>query len=335
MKKSIVYVDPACDILYSSYYIHGLKNLFGKVKFCGKYFSEFKHNNKFLPVVIKNGANIHKLIFDFGDGFKINEQAMAWCDVYGKININDSLIDAKNYPKLVSIGPGFGLRIFSKTATYFWAGINYLQAFKRIPDTKRFFSDYFAQYKRQSMDYYKPVASKSNYIFFAGALWKKENETNRLRANYIRACKRVEAIQFEGGFAPRSKDDITGYEDITLTAQVPMSDYLTNIKESAVVFNTPVIHDCHGWKLGEFMALGKAMVTTKIINRLPAPLEYGKAVHFIEGGEDDIYEAVKLLTSDHAYRQRMEKEIHQYFLEHVTPEKSVQLVLYKAGLNNF
>lgn len=333
MKKYTVYIDSASNLLYSSYFIYGLRKTFGKVKYTGRYFKGFNHNNKFFPVVIKSEAGLKKLIFDFGDGYKINEPAMDWCDAYGKININDELVDTSKYPKLVSIGPGFGIRIYSKWCTVLLSVFNYLKSYKRIPDRKRFFSDWLAQYKRQPMEYYHPEKSKDNYIFFAGALWKKEHETNQCRANFIRACKRVANVRFEGGFAPRTMGDMDGYEDITLAAAVPMSEYLTKIKESAVVLNTPVIQDCHGWKLGEFMALGKAMVSTKIKNRLPAPLEFGKCAYLVDGSEEEIYNAVKLLTSDNAYRHQMEKEIYNYYLQHVTPEKSVTLVLNKVGLN--
>jgi hypothetical protein len=332
MKKCAVYVDPACDILYSSYYIHGLQKVFGKVKFSGKYFSEFGHNNKFVAVVIRQGKRLYKLVFDFGDGYSIDPKAMAWCDVYGKININDSKVDPEHIAKLVSMGPGFGIRLFPKYETAFMAAMNFLKSHHRIKNKRRYFADYKAQLNRQSIDYYANVESRSNYVFFAGALWKKEGETNRLRAGFVRACKQVAGLTFEGGFAPRSKDDVDGYEDITLERSVPMSDYLTKIKESAVVFNTPVILDCHGWKLGEFMAMGKAIISTPLINRLPSPLEHGQSVHFVNGSETDIYDAVEMLVTNHAYRKKLETNIHKYYTEHVSPEKSVMLVLEKAGL---
>jgi glycosyltransferase involved in cell wall biosynthesis len=333
MKKYVVYVDSACDILYSSYYIHGLMKIFGKVKFSNKYFSDFKHNNKYFPVVIKDGNKLHKLIFDYGDGYRIDEQALAWCDAYGKININDTKEEElSKSPKLVSMGPGFGIYLYPKSKTIIASLANYIKSYKRITNKRRFFADYFAQNKRQSLDYYSNVESKGNYAFFAGALWKKELETNKLRANFIRACKRVEGLNFEGGFAPRSNNDVIGYEDITLERQVPISDYLSKIKESAVVFNTPVILDCHGWKLGEFMAMGKAIIATPLINKLPANMEHGKHVHFVDGSEDSIYDAVKLLTSNQQYRQQMEANIHKYFVDHVSPEVSVRKVLEKVGL---
>ncbi|ASB48293.1 glycosyltransferase [Alkalitalea saponilacus] len=211
------------------------------------------------------------------------------------------------------------------------AVFNYLLTHKRVPDKRRFFADYYAQMNRQYLSYYHKKETTGDYIFFAGALWKKEGQTNQYRANYIRACKNMDGVKFEGGFAPRSRNDIPGFEDLIMEEKVPMSDYLTKIKDSAVVFNTPVIMDCHGWKLGEFMALGKAMIATPIKNLLPVPLEHGKNIHFINGGEDEVQDAVKKLTTDHAYRQQIENNIKEYFNANVTPERSVEIVCEKAG----
>lgn len=332
MRKSTVYVDPACDILYSSYYIYGLKQMYKRVKFSGKHFGQFQHNNTFFPFVVKDEKGLHKIIVDFGDSYVIDEVALEWCDVYGKININDEKNPLSNHPKVMSIGPGFGIRIYSKSKTVRLAIANFLKAWRRVPDTRRFFADYYGQLKRQGIDYYQKSTSNKDYIFFAGALWKKEHETNRFRTHYIKACKRLEGVSFEGGFAPRSRNDMDGYEGLTMEKNVPMADYLLKIKESAAVFNTPVILDCHGWKLGEFMAMGKAMVATPIKNRLPVALEHGVNVHAVSGDEEEIFEALKLLTSDDVYRQKIEDNIHAYYETYVSPRKSVEMMLQKVGV---
>jgi glycosyltransferase involved in cell wall biosynthesis len=333
MMKSTVYIDAACDFLYSSYYIYGLKQIFRRVRFSSKYFKSFQHNNAFVPFVIKDENGLHKFIVDFGDSYVIDENALNWCDVYGKININDEKSPLSNHPKVVSVGPGFGIRLYSKPKTWRLACVNFSKAWRRVANKRRFFADYYSQLNRQGMDYYQKSTSKKDYIFFAGALWKKEQETNRFRANYIRACKRLKGVEFEGGFAPRSRNDIDGFEDLTMERNVPMASYLLKLKESATVFNTPVILDCHGWKLGEFMAMGKAMVATPVKNRLPVPLVHGVNVHAVLGEEDEIFEALELLTSDDGYRQKIEDNIHAYYEAYVSPQKSIEILLQKAGVH--
>lgn len=134
-------------------------------------------------------------------------------------------------------------------------------------------------------------------------------------------------MRFEGGFAPRSQNDIPGYEDLTMAANVPMADYLLKLKESATVFNTPVILDCHGWKLGEFMALGKAVVATPVINQLPRPLNHGEEVLFVDGSEEQIYAALEKLIGDEDLRRRLEVNIRAYYLEYVAPDRAIARLL--------
>lgn len=74
------------------------------------------------------------------------------------------------------------------------------------------------------------------------------------------------------------------------------------------------------------------MVATPIKNRLPVALEHGVNVHAVTGEEDEIFEALERLTSDDAYRQKIENNIHAYYEEYVSPQKSIELLLKGAGL---
>ena len=76
----------------------------------------------------------------------------------------------------------------------------------------------------------------------------------------------------------RSSDDI--FKDC-LTKGVCMTEWMHKTKMSEVVFNTPAFWECHGWKLGEYLALGKAIISTPLSNDLPYPLEHGKNIYMI------------------------------------------------------
>ena len=135
-----IYVDAACDIHYSSFYIEGLMQCFGKkrIYFKNKPFRKFKFNNHFLAFIIKEEQNETKFIIDYADSSRIDKNAPDWCDHYLKINIDENV----NYStdKLISIGPSFGIHIFSSVKTYFLAPLNYLKSRKRIEHPKSFFS---------------------------------------------------------------------------------------------------------------------------------------------------------------------------------------------------
>ena len=96
-------------------------------------------------------------------------------------------------------------------------------------------------------------------------------------------------------------------------------------------FNTPAFWDCHGWKLGEYLALGKAIISTPLSNDLPAPLIHGQHIHIIpDSSKESIREAVVLLINNPDYRENLEKNALNYWNEFGNPEKSLNLLgLYK------
>ena len=110
-----------------------------------------------------------------------------------------------------------------------------------------------------------------------------------------------------------------------------MDDYIRKTKESVVVFNTPSVCECHGWKLAEYLCMGKAIISTPLTREMPAPLEHGKHVHFVNSVEE-IYDAVVKINSDAQYRKRLEDGARRYYEKWVAPEIVIQRLLEKVGV---
>ena len=55
------------------------------------------------------------------------------------------------------------------------------------------------------------------------------------------------------------------------------------------------------WDLGEYLALGKAIISTPLFNDLPAPLTHGINIHFVENDVDSIKEAVSYIIANPDY----------------------------------
>jgi hypothetical protein len=64
-------------------------------------------------------------------------------------------------------------------------------------------------------------------------------------------------LVFEGGFAPRKDKTHFGFDAIVVKKRYDFETYIDKIKQSDLVFNTPAVVNCHGWKLAEFLAMGK------------------------------------------------------------------------------
>ncbi|MEE9409074.1 MAG: hypothetical protein V3V28_13480 [Polaribacter sp.] len=320
-----VYIDPACNILYSSFYIIGIKEYYGKnnVHFSNKeYFKDFSFNNQFFSFVTQDHNNIKKVIIDFADSSDINQKALRWCDVYGKINLAEE--DFNLSKKIIPIGPSFGVKIYSLFDTLTFSVLNYLKSYNRIGNKRLFFSNYKSQFKRIKLKDYSFKINKENYIYFIATLWKKEEKTNTERANFIKACKTSNLVNFEGGFAPRSRDDMPDFKYLTLSTRVTMKDYLLKINKSAIAFNTPAVLDCHGWKLAEFLCLGKVIVSTKLSRKLPKPLLNNEDFLITDGTKDDLQNKIEYILKNESVRIKMQENARKYFNNELAPKSVIK-----------
>lgn len=89
-----------------------------------------------------------------------------------------------------------------------------------------------------------------------------------------------------------------------LSGRIPIGQWIERTQRSFAVFNTPAVYECHGWKLGQYLAMGKAIVTTALSRELPAPLRHGQHVHVV-GEPEELATAMELLRRDEQYREHL------------------------------
>ena len=146
----------------------------------------------------------------------------------------------------------------------------------------------------------------------------------------MKAAKSLPNLHFEGGFAP-GKEDINQYNDYPiLERKYDHEMYLEKTKKSLVAFNTPAVQGCLGWKLGEFLALGKTIISTPIDNILPSPLIHGKHLHIVDGSVASIRNSINLIRSDKKYRKMLSTNARKYFLKYLEPKIVLQRILLNA-----
>lgn len=315
------------NAFYYSFYYLGISQVFskGEIIFVNCNELPFKHSEDLFAFITPNNKNC---IIDAMDTPKINDQAAEWCDVYGKVNFLSSAISNSCMSKVLPIGPSFGIRVWENPAFFLLALSNYFKSKEIIHSKRNFFANYYRQYKyRLAEESYKPISSSDHYVFSVNSIWKKDFQANIYRSNFIKACRTIENIEFEGGFAPRSKNDVSGFSDLTISNRYPFDEYLQKTKLSMLVFNTPAVEQCHGWKLGEFLAMGKAIVSTPLSRGLPAPLVHGKNVFFVDGTEQSIIEAITTLARDKHLRQELEFNSRLYYETYLAPKKVIEKVI--------
>jgi hypothetical protein len=315
---------------YSSYYIKGLYEIYGKknVSFSMKYFKSLKMKttksyDHYFAFVIKK-ENLDKIVIDFWDKDLINDEAYKWSDVYAKINFNKQNTKAEYLSKIIPIPPSFGIKIWNRKQSIFYAISNIIKANFAIPvSLRKFIGSYRITYNRPTIeDYTQESKSNFNYIFFISSLWTHKNcieKTNKLRYLFIRKAKSIESIYFEGGLlATEDNVEYEKYKDVVFQKRYSMKDYINKTKQSLCVFNTPAVHNCHGWKLGEYLAMGKAIISTDLVNHLAVAFQQGKNIHFANE-EKDIEEALLLMHRNSNYRKQLENGAKEYYYQNASP----------------
>jgi glycosyltransferase involved in cell wall biosynthesis len=181
--------------------------------------------------------------------------------------------------------------------------------------------------RRTTIDAYVPGPSRSDYVFFTAWPWAKHAEVNPPRARFIDVCRRAPELTFEGGFAPRRRRDVPDVLAYSAPRRYPIREYIEKLSRSAVAFNNPAVHGCLGWKLGEYLALGKAIITLPLERPLPAPLEHGVHIHVIDGSEASIDAALDRLRRDDVYRRTLERNARQWYEQNLAPERLARRLL--------
>ena len=110
-----------------------------------------------------------------------------------------------------------------------------------------------------------------------------------------------------------------------------LPEYLDRTAASLASFQCPAVHGCLGWKLGEFLALGKAIVAIDIQHRLPAPLRHGEEVWLVPDDVDAYLEALERLAGDPELRCHLERGARAYFERHLTPDVTVARLCADLG----
>lgn len=340
MSSTKIYIDPTSRILYSSFYIQGLYEVFGKknVFFKRAYFKNLVRTkekysfNHFFAFAVVEKDSVKRYVIDFCDPTDISQEAYDWCDIYAKINFKHCQdVDEK---KIVVIPPSFGIRIWNLPETLYYCVRNLVCNLSSIPvDLKAFCRDYYHHYKREPMgSYFQREPEKEDFIFMIGTLWQPNDNaksTNIIRAQFINSCLKIKNIRFEGGlYATPEHPGFKEFKSILFSTRYSLKEYIKNTKSSTVVFNTPAVHDCHGWKLAEFLALGKAIISTPLSNELPKALVHGEDIHIVSAAED-MPSAISFLMDNKEYRNKLSKNAADYFLQHCTPAQVIRSIMGK------
>lgn len=340
-------IDPRFGFSYATYYIEGFRKLFpGKVVFkiidtdLSLLESE-DYRCGFAVVVAYTDDSIKRIFVDISDINIIRERFYDWADVYAKINVKAEDLSRQ---KLLLIGPSFGVRLWNPVKTVRVCIMNYLKTrTSRNEGYHAPFMSYFQDYmytvfRRLPISAYNSRydVSDAEYAFTLNTLWYDsltDSMTNKYRGAFIRACQKL-FPRFEGGFRIIAKDEVINqfpkykeyysmYSDVITKQRVGLKEYLEKTYRSFVVFNVPSVSGCHGWKLGEYFAMGKVIISMPLINSIPEEQRFMNCVISVHN-EDEIKKAIEQIRSSEQLRNRLRENVQSYYNDFLSPERVVE-----------
>lgn len=350
-----VYIDPRCDIRYAVFYIYGLYQTLGKhnVKFSGQYSrqvsfdeSDYVIDRILLCTFVEKNCVIKKVAKDARDPRTFMEKAYQWCDIYAKTNYKSTEDNGKHQEKLLLLPPSFGFRLWNPFKTITKGLYNTFLAYKTknygtLSDLKITLRNYiWLIVRRDHLHHYLfhyPLSDIDNhYAFLIASLWNYQEciqHTNKLRYQFARMLASNDSVRFEGGFVIHSLSAKVpkGWEWLCTNKRIKPSEYIAKTKKSFCVFNTPAVRECHGWKLPEFLAMGKAIISTPLSNDLPVQLVANQDL-LIVNNEEELQKAIDALLHDTGLRLKLEQSARHYWENIANPKSVMQFIINKFAI---
>jgi hypothetical protein len=180
---------------------------------------------------------------------------------------------------------------------------------------------------------YYPVKPQHNKILFLTRLWdpgdaksqrsvELRNRINATRVECIKRCREEFGSDFTGGlfvekFASKHYPELI--VDASLTNK---ASYLQHVKHHAICIATTGLHNSIGWKMGEYVAASRAIVSEPL--RFELPGNFSKDTNYYEfETADQLVTEISRLRNDPAAMSQMMNANFQYYNNYVKPENLV------------
>lgn len=146
---------------------------------------------------------------------------------------------------------------------------------------------------------------------------------NDLRATCIRRLREELGSLFYGGFI-QTDYAMKTYGALTLddSAISGKKNYLTALKKYPICIATAGLHGSIGWKMGEYIAFAKAIVSERLSCEVPAGFQSGANYLEFETAEGCLQKTVNLIENKQLRHTIMQNN-RSYYETHLRPDKLV------------
>jgi hypothetical protein len=298
-----------------------------------------------LDALLDGDVRIH---FDMHDAAEIAEGELDHCDFYFKRSYSTAFVDAlanNHRQKVLPLGLNYRVlpnRIdcFSMARSLSLHGVSAQArcALRQALDSRNWlrFEPRLAQMEAPA-DFEAPprvlfqVAAHDPYDDPDRSQKKIEDRihVNETRAGCIRILKRALGDRFSGGFI-RSTYSLERYADLVIPeVQASQEMYLQTLRSFPICVATTGLHGSIGWKLAEYVAFGKAILSETLLYDVPPPFEYERNYLAFKTPPECLGVAVRLIEDAHLRHELMRNNA-AYYQSHLRPDALVRNALMQA-----
>ncbi len=296
------------------------------------------NNYKFLNTkIILNGKIT--VYYDMHDWNRIDEKLLSEADFYFKRSFDETYISQlEDVDKVFPLGLNYPVLsdqrdFFKLERANFYQG---KEKFKTIIKSLKIAEKIGLRGGAEQVNYLEalPDFGIEPKILFMARVWdtirlespeqsEEVEQINQNRADCIRLLRREFGTKFFGGL---SHDDFSRkhFKDCLLPDEnfADKRRYLEMIKTFPICVATTGLNRSNGWKLGEYVALSKAIITEPLHFQVTGDFAAGKNYLEFNNSEELINAANKLLDDKHL-RFRMILENYEYYKAFVRPDSMV------------
>jgi hypothetical protein len=286
--------------------------------------------------VIVNGEKT--VVYDTHDWNWIDEKILAGCDHYFKRSYDPQYVSALSEAGKVSpLGLNYQVAsdkfdVFTIRRSALYSGRERLKAVLKGLRVDNLLS----RREAERMDNLEapPDLSLEPRVLFMARAWDPGNieskiqresveELNRSRAECILALRRELGGRFYGGLA---HDDYSKrhFREALLTdpGASTKQTYLDLLKKFPICVATVGLNGSNGWKLGEYVAHSKAIISEPLLYSVPG--DFARDRNYLEfSGPDVLVRSAVHLIEDRALRETMIENNYSYYRSFIRPDALV------------
>lgn len=152
-------------------------------------------------------------------------------------------------------------------------------------------------------------------------------QLNETRARCIELLRQQFGDRFLGGFIHTDYAQKNYQSALLLDERLAAKEnYVKLLSRYPVCIATTGLHGSTGWKMGEYVAFSRAIVSEKLNYQVPG--DFLPSENYLEFDDPKrCADEVHRLLSDAALRQRLMKTNHQYYLSYLRPDSMIRRTL--------